>query len=98
VTLDSRNLSWLRGRAGATGESVSRLLDGLVTAARQAGNQGPARSVVGTIDVDPSDPDLEGADDAVQTLFERSIQRPLVVRDRRPRVRARSGGKRKRRG
>ena len=82
VTLDTDNLTWLKGRAGATGvRSVSELLDQLVTAARQTGRVGPARSVVGTVDIDSSDPLLEGADAAVRTLYEVSLNRPLVGRE-----------------
>jgi hypothetical protein len=82
VTLDADNVTWLKGRAGATGSrSVSELLDRLVTAARQAGDIGPSRSVVGTIDIDPSDPLLERADEAVRYLFEASLGRPLTRRE-----------------
>jgi hypothetical protein len=80
VTLDIENLTWLKGRAGSTGlRSVSELLDKLVTAARQSGRVGPSRSVVGTIDIDASDPLLEGADAAVRAAFEASLGRPLVT-------------------
>jgi hypothetical protein len=86
VTLEADNLTWLRGRAGAAGvRSVSQLLDQLVTTARRAGHVGPARSVVGTIDVDPSDPGLAGADAAVQALFETSLGRPFVLGEAAPR-------------
>jgi len=79
ITLDTDNLTWLKGRAGAGGlRSVSELLDQLVTAARQAGRVGPSRSVVGTIDIDAADPLLEGADAAVRALFDASLGRPLV--------------------
>jgi len=79
VTLDIDNLTWLKGRAGAAGlRSVSELMDQLVTAARQSGRVGPSRSVAGTIDIDASDPRLDGADAAVRALFETSIGRPLV--------------------
>jgi hypothetical protein len=80
VTLEADNVTWLKGRAGATGlRSVSELLDRLVTAARQSGDVGPSRSVVGTIDIDPSDPMLERADEAVRYVFESSLGRPLKV-------------------
>ena len=52
VTLETDNLVWLRGRAGASGESVSQVLDDIVTAARIEGRYGPSRSVAGTIDID----------------------------------------------
>lgn len=84
VTLETDNVTWLKGRAGAAGESVSGLLDQLVTAARQSGRLGPARSVVGTVDVDASDPNLDRADEAVRTMFERSIGRPVVEREGHP--------------
>ena len=89
VTLGIDNLTWLKGRAGAAGvRSVSELMDQLVTAARQSGRVGPARSVAGTIDIDASDPRLEGADRAVRALFETSLGRPLDVGDA-PRARGR---------
>jgi hypothetical protein len=82
VTLDTENITWLKGRVGGGGgRSVSDLLDRLVTEARLAG-RGPSRSVIGTIDIDPSDPDLESADDVVRTMFERSLSRPMAVRER----------------
>jgi hypothetical protein len=82
VTLDSENLTWLRGRVGAGGgRSVSDLLDRLVTEARTSGRLGQSRSVVGTIDLDPSDPRLERADDAIRALFGRSIRGPIAVRE-----------------
>ena len=71
ITLEADNLTWLKGRAGASGvRSVSELLDQLVTAAREAGGAGHATSVVGTIDIDPGDPLLERADEAVGALFD----------------------------
>jgi hypothetical protein len=82
VTLDSDNLTWLKGRAGAAGlRSVSELLDQLVTAARKSGRIGPSRSVVGTIDIDASDPLLEGADEIVREMYEASLARPLMVKE-----------------
>lgn len=98
VTLDTENLTWLRGRVGAGGgRSVSDLLDQLVTEARKAGRVGPSRSVIGTIEIDASDPFLEAADAALQTLFDRSVGRPVMVRERRRKYAAR-GGSAKRRG
>jgi hypothetical protein len=85
VTLDSDNLTWLKGRAGAAGlRSVSELLDQLVTAAREGGRIGPSRSVVGTIDIDSGDPGLDGADDIVRGMFETSLRRPLMVKEASP--------------
>jgi hypothetical protein len=81
VTLEADNLTWLKGRANATGvRSVSALLDQLVSAARATGTVGPSRSVVGTIDVDASDPWLEEADAVVRGMFESSLRRPLMVK------------------
>jgi hypothetical protein len=84
VTLETDNLTWLKGRAGAAGASVSAVLDQLVRRARQHGDHGHTRSVVGTIDISPADPGLETADEAVRDLFERSLRRPLVARERSP--------------
>ena len=56
VTLDADNLTWLKARAGSgQARSVSDLLDRIVTDARTRGAGGGVKSVVGTIDVDPSD-------------------------------------------
>lgn len=70
VTLDSDNLTWLKGRVSAAGvRSVSELLDQIVTATRNGGSDRLTRSVVGTIDIDSSDPLLKSADHAVRALF-----------------------------
>ena len=95
VTLETGNVSWLKGRAGAIGESVSEVLDQIVSAAREGTPAGPARSVVGTIDIDSSDPLLERADAAVLAAFDASLGRPLVVHEGRtpyrgPRKKART--------
>jgi len=96
--LEADNLTWLKGRAGAAGlRSVSELLDQLVTAARASGRVGPSRSVVGTIDLDASDPWLEKADEAVRTMFDTSLGRPLMVKESPP-VHGSGGRKRTRRG
>jgi hypothetical protein len=90
VTLDADNLTWLKGRAGAGDvRSVSELLDQLVTAARQSGHIGAGQSVVGTIDIDPRDPMLDHADEAIRHLFEGSLRRPLMVKEAHPKHRAR---------
>jgi len=91
VTLEADNVTWLKGRAGAAGESVSELLDQIVTSARHGGHAGTARSVVGTIDIDSSDPLLEHSDALVRAAFETSLGRPLAVHD----ARASYGRKRK---
>jgi len=97
VTLAADNLTWLKARVGATGaRSVSELLDRLVTDARTRGSLGPMRSVVGTIDLDPADPLLGEADAAVAALFERSVRRPVLVKERRVRYGTGKGAKRPR--
>jgi hypothetical protein len=98
VTLESDNVTWLKGRAGATGDSVSSVLDRIVGEARRSGGHVPVRSVVGTIDIDSSDAGLADADAAVRSLFEASLRRPLVVRESRARFKARRGTPRKPRG
>lgn len=82
VTLETDNVTWLKGRAGAAGESLSELLNQIVSAARQGMPAGPARSVVGTIDIDSSDPLLERADATVLAAFDASLGRPLIVHER----------------
>lgn len=97
VTLETENLTWLRGRVGAgAGRSVSDLLNQLVTEARASGAAGSGRSVVGTVDIDPVDPLLERADAAIRSLFERSTARPVTVRE--PRERYSASRRSKRRG
>ena len=99
VTLEDVNLTWLKGQAAAPGvRSVSDLLDRLVTAARAAGPAGPVRSVVGTIDIDQSDPLLEHADSAVRAMFDTSLRRPMVVREESPTYGAPRRSSKKRRG
>lgn len=91
VTLADENLLWLKGQAAATtGGNVSELIDRLVRNARTRGTADVAvRSVVGTIDV-PSRSALDEADAYVRDVFERSLRRPLVVRERTPRARKRT--------
>src|SRR5262245_42244022 len=97
VTLHSDNLTWLKARAGAVGaRSVSDLLDQIVGEARRASPGGAIRSVVGTIDIDVSDPLLEGADDVLRTLFDVSLKRPTLVKETRTPYGVRA--KKKRRG
>ena len=90
VTLHSDNLAWLKARAGAVGaRSVSDLLDQLVAEARRATPGGSVRSVVGTIDIDASDPLLNGADDVLRMLVDASLKRPTLVKESRARYRTR---------
>jgi len=99
VTLDADNLTWLKGRAIAGNiRSVSELLDQLVTAARESGHVGAGQSVVGTIDIDPGDPMLDRADQAVRQLFEHSVGRPLMARETRAADGAQAKPKKARRG
>ena len=82
VTLQSENVTWLKARARALGtRGVSELLDRLVTAARAKSPGGDVRSVVGTIDLDPSDPLLMGADEVLRALVDGSIARPVAVKE-----------------
>jgi hypothetical protein len=93
VTLRTDNLTWLKARAGAVGaRSVSDLLDQIVADARRTTPRGFVRSVVGTIDIDSSDPLLTGADDVLRTLFDASLGRPAIVKE----ARASYGPKRRR--
>ena len=86
VTLAHDNVTWLKGRAGAVGGNVSALLDQLVTAARKGVCAVPSRSVVGTIDIDSSDPQLEQADAATRAVFDASLRRPFDGAQGRPRA------------
>lgn len=83
VTIDEDNLLWLRAQAAATMKgSVSNVLDRLVRTARLEGRTDAIRSVVGTVDLPHGD--LEQADAYVRSVFDRSIGRPMLVRERRP--------------
>jgi Arc/MetJ-type ribon-helix-helix transcriptional regulator len=85
VTLGEENLLWLKAQAaaGARG-SVSEVVDRLVHEARMSGRTDPAaiRSVVGAIDLPADDEDLSGADAYVRGVFDRSLSRPMQVRER----------------
>jgi len=97
VTLEADNVTWLKGRAGAAGfRSVSELLDQLVTAARESGGAAHTTSVVGTIDIDPGDPLLERADEAVGVLFDASLSRPLMIKEATPQYKIRRPLKKRR--
>jgi hypothetical protein len=96
VTLQTENLTWLKGRVRAGGaRSVSDVLDRLVTEARTRGRGGEVRSAVGTIDIDPSDPLLDRADEAIAALFAASPAWPTAVKEKRGMYRTRP---RRRRG
>jgi hypothetical protein len=82
VTLEAENLLWLRARTTATKRrSLSDLLDEIVTAARVAAHGDSIRSVVGTVDIPPDDPDLERADALLRAEFEASLARPLLLHE-----------------
>lgn len=84
VTLDADNLLWLRGRTKAAGRrSLSETLDRLIADARASGRgqEAGTRSVVGTIDIDESDPLLLDADSIVRAQFDASTSRPLLGRE-----------------
>jgi len=90
VTLQVDNLTWLKGRARAGGaRSVSDALDRLVTEARARAGGVEIRSVKGTIDIDPSDPLLDTADEYIRALFAESLARPFLVKERRATYRSR---------
>ena len=89
VTLNGDNLLWLKAQAARrTGGNVSEVVDRLIRDARSTGAVDPAtvRSVAGTIDL-PDDESVAEADGYVRTMFDRSLSRPLPVREtpRRPR-------------
>jgi hypothetical protein len=93
VTLTADNLLWLRGQAARTANgNVSEVVNRLIGETRAAGGTHPAaiRSVAGTIDL-PDDESLAQADSYVRTLFDRSLSRPLLVRERPPKARGRRG-------
>ena len=67
---------WLRGRVRTSKlRSLSELLDQLVEAARNTGPAGEVRSVVGKAEIDPSDPLLDTADDAIRSMFDIGTKR-----------------------
>jgi hypothetical protein len=94
VSLEVDNLTWLRGRARAAGGvSVSGLLDRLIEHARTKGSGGaPTRSVVGTLQISASDPELRTADEAVRKLFGISLGRSAGRARPRPRREPRTRG------
>ena len=86
ITLHRDNLVWLKGQAAArTGGNVSEVVNTLIREARSAGRTDPAaiRSVAGTIDL-PDDEALAEAGAYVRSLFDRSVSRPMLVRETPP--------------
>ena len=87
VTLDADNVLWLKGQA-ASGRTrgVSDTLNRIVTVARTGGHveAGAARSVAGTIEAHPDDPNLDHADAYIYGLFDASMKRPVVARETSP--------------
>ena len=88
VTLKSENLLWLKAQAAArTGGNVSEIVDRLIRDARATSTTDRAaiRSVVGTINL-PDDDSLAETESSVRTMFDRSLSRPMLVREtpRRP--------------
>jgi hypothetical protein len=93
ITLGRDNLVWVKGQAAArTRGNVSEMIDTLIRDARAAGQTAPAaiKSVVGTIDL-PDDESLAEADASVKALFDRSLSRPLLVRETSPKRPGRRG-------
>jgi hypothetical protein len=75
VTLSPDNLLWLQGQARLRGaRSLSAALDQVLSEAR-ATPRHEIRSVVGSVSIDPSDPELRGANAAVRDLFSSSLAR-----------------------
>ena len=88
VTLKTDNLLWLRAQAAASSRgSLSEVLDQLVTDARESGRTDARaiRSVKGTIDLPDDDPALEQADAFIRTQFDKSLRRPVLVKEQRAR-------------
>jgi hypothetical protein len=87
VTLEVDNLRWLQGQAAATkARGLSETLDRIVTSARLGGHVHAAsvRSVAGTIEINPDDPDLDRADEYVRAMTETSLRRPFLARETGP--------------
>jgi hypothetical protein len=95
VTIDEDNLLWLKGQAGASASgSVSGVIDRLVREARTGGRTETAaiRTVVGSVDLPRDDEDLAGADAYVRSVFDRSLARPMLVKERPPARKAKGRG------
>ena len=87
MTIEEDNLLWLKAQAAASPRgSVSAVLDRLVADARVEGrmNLSAVNSVAGTIDLPADDPDLDGAASYVRDLFDRSLRRPILVKEEPP--------------
>ena len=81
VTLNADNLMWLRSRVRTSKlRSLSELLDQLVEAARKGGKEEAACSVIGRVEIDPSDPMLDSADEAIRSLFNIDTRRAKKLR------------------
>jgi hypothetical protein len=91
VTIEEDNLLWLKGQAAGTSRgSISAVLDRLVTEARtQGASMSIMMSVAGTIDLPPDDPDLEAASAYVGETFDRSLRRPMLVKEGPPKQKRR---------
>src|SRR5215204_1209977 len=97
VTIEEDNLLWLKARAAASSRrSLSAVLDQLVAEARMRGrvDASAMTSVAGTIDLPADDAELEEASAYVRTLVDRSLSRPIVMRERPPRRRGPGRGRR----
>jgi hypothetical protein len=80
VTLDAENLTWLKGRVGASGlRSVSDLLDRLVTDARSRRSVAP--DVRSRDDRRGLRPAAAQADATVRDPMDASLGRPLMVKE-----------------
>jgi hypothetical protein len=93
VTIAKDNLLWLRGQAARTAAgNVSEIVNRLISDARSAGraHPGTVRSVAGTIDL-PDEDSLTEASRYVKALFDQSLNRPMLLRERPPKPRGRRG-------
>lgn len=85
VTLAVENLRWLQGQALARrARSLSAALDQVLSEARGRGTA--ARSVVGALKIDESDPELLEADRLVRGLFQASRRASLRAGRRKPKA------------
>ena len=93
VTIGKDNLLWLRGQASRTAAgNVSEIVNRLISEARTAGraHPGTVRSVAGTIDL-PDEEALTEANRYVRALFDQSLSRPMLVRERPAKPRGKRG-------